>query len=81
MPLLQVRAILEAIPAAPGTRQTLMFSATWPEGVRKIADEFLVDPVKLVIGSPGEWAVGGVLHRQLALSASIVLWMCASCFC
>ncbi|ORZ41220.1 P-loop containing nucleoside triphosphate hydrolase protein, partial [Catenaria anguillulae PL171] len=31
-------------------RQTLMFSATWPMGVRKLASEFLVDPVKLTIG-------------------------------
>ena len=47
-----VRAILAAISKAPGDRQTLMFSATWPEGVRKIASEFMVDPVRVTIGSP-----------------------------
>eukprot|EP01025_Chloroclados_australasicus_P065012 TRINITY_DN878_c0_g1_i1.p1 TRINITY_DN878_c0_g1~~TRINITY_DN878_c0_g1_i1.p1 ORF type:complete len:659 (-),score=77.98 TRINITY_DN878_c0_g1_i1:125-2002(-) len=32
-------------------RQTLMFSATWPESVRKLASEFLCDPVKVQVGS------------------------------
>jgi ATP-dependent RNA helicase DBP3 len=31
-------------------RQTLMFSATWPMSVRKLASEFLNNPVKLTIG-------------------------------
>jgi ATP-dependent RNA helicase DBP3 len=46
-----VRAILGAIALPRGARQTLMFSATWPEGVRKIADEFMADPVRVTIGS------------------------------
>ncbi|CAG8457943.1 2950_t:CDS:2 [Ambispora leptoticha] len=32
-------------------RQTLMFSATWPDSVRKLAEDFLKDPVKVNIGS------------------------------
>ena len=32
-------------------RQTLMFSATWPPSVQKLALEFLVDPVKVTIGA------------------------------
>lgn len=32
-------------------RQTLMFSATWPEIVRKLAATFMSDPVKITIGS------------------------------
>ena len=32
-------------------RQTLMFSATWPTIVRKLAADFLCDPVKVTIGS------------------------------
>eukprot|EP01024_Parvocaulis_polyphysoides_P038745 TRINITY_DN34921_c0_g1_i4.p1 TRINITY_DN34921_c0_g1~~TRINITY_DN34921_c0_g1_i4.p1 ORF type:complete len:434 (+),score=60.07 TRINITY_DN34921_c0_g1_i4:146-1303(+) len=32
-------------------RQTLMFSATWPESVRKLASEFLCNPVKVQVGS------------------------------
>ena len=32
-------------------RQTLMWSATWPEEVRGLAGEFLTDPVQLCVGS------------------------------
>lgn len=35
----------------PSTRQTLMFSATWPEIVRKLASTYLQNPVKVTIGS------------------------------
>lgn len=31
-------------------RQTLMFTATWPESIRKLASEFLRDPVRITIG-------------------------------
>ena len=48
----EVRSILAAIPApVGGTRQTLMFSATWPEAVRGIAATFMHQPVKVIIGS------------------------------
>ena len=48
----EVRSILATIPApVGGTRQTLMFSATWPEAVRGIAATFMSAPVKVVIGS------------------------------
>ncbi|KAG9294170.1 hypothetical protein G9A89_021529 [Geosiphon pyriformis] len=33
-------------------RQTLMFSATWPDSVRKLANDFLDNPIKINIGSP-----------------------------
>ena len=32
-------------------RQTLMFSATWPEGGRRLAGTFLKEPVRVVVGS------------------------------
>merc|ERR1719147_95685 len=32
-------------------RQTCLFSATWPEAIRNLANEFLTDPVKVTIGS------------------------------
>eukprot|EP01135_Chromosphaera_perkinsii_P006061 Nk52_evm2s388 gene=Nk52_evmTU2s388 len=34
------------------TRQTLMFSATWPQEIRELASQFLSTPVKVTIGSP-----------------------------
>lgn len=32
-------------------RQTLMWSATWPKEVRKLAEDFLKDPIQLNVGS------------------------------
>lgn len=32
-------------------RQTMMFSATWPEAVRRLASAFLRDPVRVTVGS------------------------------
>jgi ATP-dependent RNA helicase DBP3 len=35
----------------PATRQTLMFSATWPQEVQKLASQFLNNPIKVTIGT------------------------------
>jgi len=45
----QIRKIIKRIPARD--RQTLMFSATWPKEVRRLADDFLQEPVHVKIGS------------------------------
>jgi ATP-dependent RNA helicase RhlE len=42
-----VRRIIRSVPAK---RQTLMFSATMPQDIRKLAQEALVDPVTVQIG-------------------------------
>ncbi|KAI0318180.1 P-loop containing nucleoside triphosphate hydrolase protein [Amylostereum chailletii] len=34
-----------------GERQTLMFSATWPDAVRRLASSFQRDPVRVTVGS------------------------------
>lgn len=44
----QIRQIIEKIRS---DRQTIMFSATWPKEIRKLASDFLVDPIHMVIGS------------------------------
>ncbi|KAJ1976319.1 hypothetical protein H4R34_004022 [Dimargaris verticillata] len=44
-----IRSIISAIQHP--TRQTVMFSATWPESIRKLANDFLRDPVRVTIGS------------------------------
>jgi ATP-dependent RNA helicase DBP3 len=44
-----IRALVGYCPDSQ-KRQTLMFSATWPEIVRKLADAFIVDPLRIVIG-------------------------------
>ena len=43
-----IRAIAKATRA---DRQTLMFSATWPSAIQRLASEFLCNPVRLTIGS------------------------------
>lgn len=46
----QIRQIIGKI----GTdRQTIMFSATWPKEIRKLAEDFLVDPIHMTIGLSG----------------------------
>lgn len=45
----QIRKIFKRISARD--RQTLMFSATWPKEVRRLAEDFLTDPVQVKIGS------------------------------
>ncbi|ORX56338.1 DEAD-domain-containing protein [Hesseltinella vesiculosa] len=44
-----IRAIMDATPK--NNRQTLMFSATWPESIRKLANEYLNNPMRVSIGS------------------------------
>lgn len=44
----QIRKIVDRIPKA---RQTLMWSATWPREVRKLAEDFLTDYAQVNIGS------------------------------
>lgn len=47
----QIRKIVNEIPPR---RQTLMYTATWPKEVRKIANDLLVNPVQVNIGSVDE---------------------------
>ena len=44
-----VKLILSGCPARE-KRQTLMFTATWPNSVRNLAESFMVSPVKVTIG-------------------------------
>ncbi|KAL9254163.1 DEAD-box ATP-dependent RNA helicase 46-like protein [Drosera capensis] len=44
----QIRKIVNEIPAR---RQTLMFTATWPKEVRRIAADLLVKPIQVNIGN------------------------------
>ena len=44
----EVRKIVSS--TAPSARQTLMFTATWPQSVRNLASTFMDNPVKVTIG-------------------------------
>lgn len=45
-------------------RQTLMFTATWPASVQALASTFMVEPVKITIGSSGKETAGGAVELQ-----------------
>ena len=45
-----VRSIISSCLPAP-QRQTVMFSATWPEEIRALAGTFLADPLKVTVGN------------------------------
>lgn len=45
----EIRKIINTTPEI-GKRQTLMFTATWPESVRALAATFMRNPVKIAIG-------------------------------
>lgn len=55
----QIRKIIEQIRP---DRQVLMWSATWPKEVRKLAEDFLVDYVQINIGSPKMHANHNILQ-------------------
>ena len=45
--------IQTVIQACPRERQTMMFSATWPKDVHKLAQDYLTKPMHVQIGSHG----------------------------
>ncbi|TKY72448.1 DEAD-box ATP-dependent RNA helicase 40 [Spatholobus suberectus] len=56
----QIRKIVNEIPPC---RQTLMYTATWPKEVRKIASDLLVNPVQVNIGSVDELAANKAITQ------------------
>ncbi len=58
---------IEAILAdAPSTRQTVLFSATMPKRIKRIADKHLNDPVRIDVGAESAAAGEGPKVRQSA---------------
>lgn len=47
----QIRKIVKEVPSS---RQTLMYTATWPKEVRRIAADLLANPVQVNIGNSDE---------------------------
>nr|UXE44017.1 ATP-dependent RNA helicase dbp3 [Trichoderma aurantioeffusum] len=58
-----IKLILGACPPRE-QRQTLMFTATWPMSVQSLASTFMVDPVKITIGSRGKETENGSVELQ-----------------
>ena len=65
----QIRDILKRVPRK---RQTLMFSATWPEEVRRLAHDFLTKPIHIQMGNPRDGLVANEdVTQHLVLLRSV----------
>ncbi|TXG54683.1 hypothetical protein EZV62_019939 [Acer yangbiense] len=62
----QIRKIVNEVPAR---RQTLMYTATWPKEVRKIAADLLVNPVQVNIGNVDELAANKAITQYIEVLA------------
>ncbi|KAL5080014.1 hypothetical protein RYX36_008435 [Vicia faba] len=62
----QIRKIVNGVPAR---RQTLMFTATWPKEVRKIAADLLVNPVQVNIGNVDELVANKSITQHIEVLA------------
>ncbi|KAJ4729249.1 putative Dead box ATP-dependent RNA helicase [Melia azedarach] len=62
----QIRKIVKEVPAR---RQTLMYTATWPRDVRKIAADLLVNPVQVNIGNVDELAANKAITQYIEVLA------------
>jgi ATP-dependent RNA helicase DBP3 len=58
-----IKQIVSATPPRE-QRQTLMFTATWPDSVQMLAATFMVKPVKLAIGSASRETTSGAVELQ-----------------
>jgi ATP-dependent RNA helicase DeaD len=58
-------AILEN---TPGTKQTLLFSATMPDGVRRIASEYMTEPEEISIGKKNSGSAN-IAHEYYIVKA------------
>ncbi|CAJ1349592.1 unnamed protein product [Effrenium voratum] len=60
----QIRDIVAQLPKR---RQTLMFSATWPEEVQSLAHDFLKDPVHIQVGDPTSLQANEDISQQIMI--------------
>ncbi|KAK4482090.1 hypothetical protein RD792_011558, partial [Penstemon davidsonii] len=58
----QIRKIVKEVPSR---RQTLMYTATWPKEVRRIAADLLVNPVQVNIGNVDELAANKAITQHI----------------
>ncbi|KAL3636634.1 DEAD-box ATP-dependent RNA helicase 14 [Castilleja foliolosa] len=58
----QIRKIVKEVPTR---RQTLMYTATWPKEVRRIASDLLVNPVQVNIGNVDELAANKSITQHV----------------
>ncbi|XP_051140539.1 ATP-dependent RNA helicase-like protein DB10 [Andrographis paniculata] len=64
----QIRKIVKEVPSR---RQTLMYTATWPKEVRKIAADLLVNPVQVNIGNVDELVANKAITQHIEVLSSM----------
>ncbi|CAA0833770.1 DEAD-box ATP-dependent RNA helicase 14, partial [Striga hermonthica] len=62
----QIRKIVKEVPSR---RQTLMYTATWPKEVRRIAADFMANPVQVNIGNVDELAANKAITQHVEVLA------------
>jgi len=60
----QIRKIIQALPQE---RQTVMFTATWPPAIRRLAQDFLKDAVEVRVGETENLSVNTDITQHVAL--------------
>ncbi|XP_039015268.1 DEAD-box ATP-dependent RNA helicase 46-like isoform X2 [Hibiscus syriacus] len=65
----QIRKIVKEVPTR---RQTLMYTATWPKEVRKIAADLLVNPVQVNIGNIDELVANKSITQHVEVLSPMV---------
>lgn len=58
----QIRKIINSVPQE---RQTMMFTATWPPSVRRLALEFMKDPIEVRVGDTEKLTVNPDIEQRL----------------
>ncbi|KAK1359500.1 DEAD box RNA helicase family protein [Heracleum sosnowskyi] len=65
--ILEMRRIRKIVKEIPARRQTLMYTATWPKEVRKIAADLLVNPVQVNIGNVNELVANKAITQNVEI--------------
>ncbi|XAR58205.1 RNA helicase [Bertholletia excelsa] len=65
----QIRKIVGKVPTC---RQTLMYTATWPKDVRKIAADLLVKPIQINIGNVDELVANKAITQYVEVFSPLV---------
>eukprot|EP00928_Gymnodinium_smaydae_P089617 TRINITY_DN7354_c0_g2_i1.p1 TRINITY_DN7354_c0_g2~~TRINITY_DN7354_c0_g2_i1.p1 ORF type:complete len:1373 (+),score=227.90 TRINITY_DN7354_c0_g2_i1:530-4120(+) len=60
----QIRDVMKKVPRQ---RQTLMFSATWPEDVQNLAHDFLNQPMHIQAGDPSSLSANEDIKQQVVM--------------
>eukprot|EP00929_Paragymnodinium_shiwhaense_P098621 TRINITY_DN600_c0_g2_i7.p1 TRINITY_DN600_c0_g2~~TRINITY_DN600_c0_g2_i7.p1 ORF type:complete len:559 (+),score=133.64 TRINITY_DN600_c0_g2_i7:128-1804(+) len=64
----QIRKIISRMPSS---RQTLMFTATWPKEIRRMASDFFNDPIEIRIGNVDELQANQDIDQQVYVCRDI----------